>query len=154
MAESSTSTALIIVIFFTIGFPLLWVVIAALSSLASGWWSLSGKFRAETPAAEANDNRVFFGTLGWWLFPAQYSNVLYVTVDPAGIYLSIHFLFRVMHPPLFIPWASIESVVDKRFLVFDCARIRIRDSWPALCLYGQAGRAVLAKWRQRGRSGD
>jgi hypothetical protein len=38
-------------------------------------------------------------------------------VNPNGIYLSVLFIFRIGHPPLFIPWPDV-SMREKRFLIF------------------------------------
>jgi hypothetical protein len=43
----------------------------------------------------------------------SYSRCLTVGANEAGIYLRIRFLFRIWHPPLFIPWEEI-SVRRKR----------------------------------------
>jgi hypothetical protein len=54
----------------------------------------------------------------------NYSFVLRAVLAPRGLYLSVLFLFRPFHPPLFIPWDSIrnvrrESVFFSRYAVFD-----------------------------------
>jgi hypothetical protein len=47
-----------------------------------------------------------------------YNNVLTVASDSEGIYLGVLFLFRIAHPPLFIPWSEIEiETPQKKFFV-------------------------------------
>jgi len=41
-----------------------------------------------------------------WL--ANYNRVLTIGVSPEGLYLASMFLFRFMHPPLFVPWSEIK----------------------------------------------
>jgi hypothetical protein len=47
----------------------------------------------------------------------SYGNCLIVGLNPDGIYLSVFFLFRIGHPPLFIPWPDV-SMRERRFLFF------------------------------------
>jgi hypothetical protein len=54
----------------------------------------------------------------------NYSFVLKAALSERGLHLSVLFLFRPFHPPLFIPWESIrnvrrESVFFSRFAAFD-----------------------------------
>ncbi|HEX8835029.1 MAG TPA: hypothetical protein VF719_12550, partial [Abditibacteriaceae bacterium] len=45
---------------------------------------------------------------------ANYGRVLVVRVAPAGLYLACIFPFRLMHPPLLIPWNEVKAVRRKR----------------------------------------
>jgi hypothetical protein len=81
--------------------------------------------------------------MGPWFLPVSYSNCLTLTVGAEGIHLAMFFPFRLFHPPLFIPSAMIESVVEKRFLFYRYARIRIRNYWPRLTIHGRAGRRIV-----------
>ena len=47
----------------------------------------------------------------------NYGNCLILAVNSDGIYLSVFFLFRIGHPPLFIPWPDV-SMRERRFLFF------------------------------------
>lgn len=47
----------------------------------------------------------------------NYGSCLIVGVNPEGIRLSVLFLFRIGHPPLFIHWPEV-SMREKRFLFF------------------------------------
>ncbi len=48
---------------------------------------------------------------------ANYGNCLIVCVNPDGIHLSVLFLFRIGHPPLFVLWPDV-SMKEKRVLFF------------------------------------
>ena len=49
-----------------------------------------------------------------WL--TGYGNCLTVGANSYGLYLRILFLFRFMHPPLFIPWSEV-SIKTRRNLI-------------------------------------
>ncbi len=79
------------------------------------------------------------------VFPTGYGNCLTVAVSGAGVRLSVLFLFRIMHPPLVIPWSAIESVVSQEQLWFGYrTTIRIRDFDRRLTLKGRAGKRIAA----------
>lgn len=48
-----------------------------------------------------------------WL--ANYRNCLRLGANQDGLYLAVLFLFRFMHPPLFVPWSEIK-ITRKRGL--------------------------------------
>lgn len=81
--------------------------------------------------------------MGIPFFPVNYGNCLFVTVNEKGFRVAILFLFRFLTPPMFIPWAEVESAAKKRFLFMPYAAIRIRGNWPNLSFYGKAGRRML-----------
>lgn len=97
----------------------LWSFALFVSSAVGGWWKLSNRFRADGPAGgEA------FSMLNGRLRCINYSFVLKAALSERGLHLSVLFLFRPFHPPLFIPWESIrnvrrESVFFSRYAAFD-----------------------------------
>ncbi len=94
---------------FPIYFVLLWLAVSAIISYIGGWRTLSKSFRAREPFVDKK--RHFQSGQFRWL--AGYHNCLTLGADPNGLYLGILFLFRFMHPPLFIPWSEV-SVQTKR----------------------------------------
>lgn len=100
-------------------FVALWSFALFVSSAVGGWWRLANCFPADGPAGgEA------FSMLNGRMRCINYSFVLRVVLAPRGLHLSVLFLFRPFHPPLFIPWESIrnvrrESVFFSRYAVFD-----------------------------------
>jgi hypothetical protein len=56
----------------------------------------------------------------------NYGGFLTVGVNKMGLHLSVWFLFRIGHPPLFVPWRDITMTERKKFLgwrvVFQFAR--------------------------------
>jgi hypothetical protein len=75
----------------------------------SGWASLAERYRCLEPFAGSRWN--FQRGQFRWL--ATYKNCLTIGADPLGLFLWIFPLFRIAHPPLFIPWREI-SVTRKR----------------------------------------
>lgn len=94
----------VVVVIFPIYFVSLWLLVGAMISLISGWFSLAKLYRT----------RVAFNGVKWRMQSGQmrwltnYNNVLTLGVGPQGLYLATTFLFRFMHPPLLIPWNEIK----------------------------------------------
>lgn len=76
---------------FAIGFPLFWYAVVWFLSLAGGWQRLARDYAA--------GSRSVFGMVGW----VSYRFVLTVHVAGDGIFIAVMPLFRIGHPPLFIP---------------------------------------------------
>lgn len=128
-------------------FPLFvvgWFVASGMGALLSGWRSLSERFSA--PAEVAGERfRFVSGSMGWvpW-FPISYSNCLFLTVGEAGMALSLFLLFRFLSPPLFIPWAQVESVEKKSGLFGRRVVLQFKDSAVRLTLSGEVASRVVA----------
>lgn len=129
-------------------FLALWLFVSALLAHFSGWSSLATEFRATEPTI---GDRFYFvsGSMGARGIPVNYSNCLTLTIGERGVRLAILLPWRFGSPPLFIPWAMIESVTAKRFLFWRYVQIRFRDRRPRLSLHGRAGRCVLETYDQR-----
>ena len=126
---------------FLVVFLGVWLAVSTILSRVSGWSRLAEQFRSELPAS-GDSFRFVSGTMGSKLFPANFNSCLSVSLSPAGLRLSIQFPFRLMNPPLFIPWTAVESVEQsRRFLRLGTA-LRLRDQWPVITLYGRAGQAL------------
>jgi hypothetical protein len=69
-------------------------------------------------------------------FPVSYRSCVTFTVTPTGLALSIFFPFRLLSPPLFIPWRDVESVTEGRFPFVRCVTLRIRNHWSQIRVYG------------------
>jgi hypothetical protein len=129
---------------FLVFFVLFILAISLFLSLVSGWASLASEFRGNAPG-DATTFRFVSGWLGLSAFPVSYSNILVVSVSPGGLGLRLPLMFRAFSPELFIPWRHVDSVAERRlFWLFKHAVVRFRGKWPALGVYGSAGRAVLA----------
>jgi hypothetical protein len=99
-------------------FALMWFGIGGLLSVLSGWWSLASRFPA-ADSIKGENYRFVSGSMGLGFFPVNYGSCLFVTINEKGFRVAILFLFRFLSPPLFIPWAQVESVAEKRFLFME-----------------------------------
>jgi len=127
---------------FLLFFAVMWLGISGFLSLISGWSSLASRFPA-TEATEGKRFRFVSGSMGLPFVPVNYGSCLFLTINDQGFRLGIFFPFRFLSPPLFIPWAAVETAIEKRFLLMRYTVIRIRENWPILSLYGKAGKHML-----------
>jgi hypothetical protein len=85
-----------------------WCFICFIASIMSGWFSLSGRFRAQAePCGETRSAGPFFYTV-YMRFWGHYSSIIRMVAADDALYLSVFFPFRVGHPPLCIPWKEIQ----------------------------------------------
>jgi len=87
------------------------VVIFPLIGRISGWSTLATFYRF---------SESFMGEC--WRFQSAemrwkvgYNNCLTIGASASGLYISIFFLFRFGHPPLFVPWSEISVNMKKSF---------------------------------------
>lgn len=91
----------------------------------AGWGRLAARFRART-APSGTRNRVQRGKVGI----ASYNGCLNVYTSPDGIFLAVTPIFRLGHPPLFIPLKELNNPRVYKFfswetVVFDVGTPRI-----------------------------
>lgn len=103
---------------------------------------MAKKFRTER-SPDGERFRFVSGSMGTRFVPVNYGNCLFVTLNEAGIGLSILFPFRFQSPPLFLPWADVEAVSERRFLfVLRYVVIVMKGHWPRISLYGRVSEAI------------
>ena len=108
-------------------FAALWATICVVLSRSGGWHALASHYRATTP---------FLGTrlrfrsaqLGGWV---GYNGSLTVGANREGLYLAVWPIFRIGHPPLFVPWSDGRASAEKRW-VFEIAALRFAAEPAAL----------------------
>ena len=127
----------------------LWLLVSCLLAFLSGWRSLAAHFRTTVPIS-GEKFRFVSGALGLSAFPVSYGGCLFVTVSEQGVGLSILFLFRLLSPPLLIPWTEINAVRSGRFLFRRFARVRFRRVWPELRIYGPAAEHIALAAHAKG----
>jgi hypothetical protein len=84
-------------------FVAIWLAVSFLLSRVGGWKALSQVYRSQraVPTGGWVERRVLLSGR------ARYKNVLRLTADTEGLYLSVAFPFRLGHPPLFVPWGDL-----------------------------------------------
>lgn len=96
---------------FLVGFAAFWCLISKLLSLMA-WGRLAAEYGRPGPAELTNGIRLARAKLGM----VSYQGVIKADATPAGLALSVLFLFRVGHPPLLVPWAAFEPIKAHKFL--------------------------------------
>jgi len=89
------------IVFFVL---VLLFLLGHLISRLGGWNTLSVYYRS--PGPFLNKPWRFQSAQMRWLI--RYNNCLTIGSNSQGLYLSMLFLFRAGHPPLFIPWTDIS----------------------------------------------
>ena len=127
-------------------FLFLWTFVPIVIGYVSGWASLAGQFRFR-------DN---FSCTRWsWQngqmrFMMNYNRCLTLRASEQGLSLAMNPLFRLGHPPLFIPWSEV-SVQPQRILFFTGTRFQLgRENpvplWVRQTLAEQLKRAAGNGW--------
>lgn len=132
-------TVPVVVALAVAGFAVFWMLIVWLISAAGGWRSLAAHYRSDLPFT-GRTWRFRSGLMGGM---ARYNGLLTVGVNPAGLYLAVMPLFRIGHPPLFIPWSDVTVGNEQRF-VSSFIAFRFRQApGTSLWLRERFGREVL-----------
>lgn len=127
-------------IFVVVGF-----LVALLLSSIGDWRRLAKRFRAShKPSGQTMKFRS--AAVG----VVSYGNILTVCVAEEGLYLALFFPFRLMHPPLLIPWDEFTGVRENKFLARTTYRFSIGSpEWASMTIQERlmqeikAGRAAL-----------
>jgi hypothetical protein len=100
-------------------FILFWCALLFLIAALTGWMRLARGFRETStftgPIWGCQSARMRWGS--------HYGSCLNVGADVMGLKLSVLFLFRPFHPPLFIPWS--EIAVGERGKVLLVRRVKL-----------------------------
>jgi|SRR5215217_1765820 len=117
---------------FALLFVALFLVIAFLIPMLSGWSQLVERYRA-VGSAPASLKRNVLGRVGFM----NYGHGLSVGGDERGLYLESTLLFGLFHSPVRIPWSDIRGRTQESFLLsktdvfevgFDGVQIRLQAS--------------------------
>lgn len=104
---------LLIAIFFPF-FVGMWCFISFLISRLGGWNRLADIYPADGSGLGERYGRQS-AKVGW----ANYGSVLTIWTSESGIRLSVQLLFRLFHPPIFIPWDAVFNATSRRILWFE-----------------------------------
>jgi hypothetical protein len=102
-------------------FAAFWCATSLLTGKMSGWAALGRRFSSTLPFP-SQTWRWQSARMRWG---ANYKSCLTIGADPAGIYLSPLFFFRIGHPPLFIPWMEISNHGRRKILFIEVVDLEL-----------------------------
>jgi hypothetical protein len=106
-AELNQLPPFIVVIMPIVSFAVFYFV-SFLSSVLSGWHTLSKRFRAESEPYGVTRSAGPFPYTVYTRYWSHYSFIVRMTAAEDALYLSVLFFLRIGHPPLRIPWNEIQ----------------------------------------------
>jgi len=116
--EHSNSQSGFPTILFAVCFPIffatVWGLLCFLVALIGGWRTLAKRFRASDPF----NRTTFHFQTAWMRFATHYGRCLTFGADADGLSIVPFVLFRLAHPPLFIPWTEVTRVGPRGFWIF------------------------------------
>ncbi len=95
-----------------LGFVAFWSFVVWLIAAFGGWSRLAKHYRD----FDNYYGRKLRGKSGR-LNASSYSGILIFGADFTGMYLAVNFMFRIGHPPLFIPWNDIQIEEQQRIFM-------------------------------------
>lgn len=104
-------------VFVGLLFLFAWISAGLIVSRMSGWHKLAQRFALQGDFP----SRCWRWRSATARYGSHYNNCLRVAADPAGLYMAMPWLFRIGHPPLFIPWSEI-SISHTKVLLWKMTR--------------------------------
>jgi len=99
-----------LLLLFLLFFAGVWLGVCSLLARLSGWPRLAAHFRAAArPAGEPIKAQVV------GVGRVREIKVTHMIVSAAGLYLYVNPLFRVLRPPLLLPWARVRYLREREF---------------------------------------
>jgi hypothetical protein len=133
----------------TLQFPFvilaLLLFISAILSTRSGWRRIATRF----PYKKITDHRKYLFarmSLGSGKFPVAYGGLVIVRLSPHGLGLSVIFLIRYLHSPIFIPWSEVSSCTREHTSRYDVTKISIPNEESVFSFYGRVGENIYASY--------
>jgi hypothetical protein len=128
-------------------FYLIWILVCFVISRAGGWSKLAEEYKfPQDPYAPWEP----LETLAWRSVllgrSGNYKNCVTINVTEEGLLLQPSFLFKKFHPPLYLPW---ESLDDVSFQEGWFRGMRFWVSGNPVLIRGDSGEILFAEWRRR-----
>ena len=114
MPDAALAAGLLLVL------PAFWCIVVLLLSFLSGWQRLASTYATREPPRGAR-----FGMQNGMVGLVSYRNCLTIHTAPDGLFLSVQFVFRIGHKPLFIPWRAIRNEKPIKFLWYEAVRFEV-----------------------------
>lgn len=122
--------------------------LSAMLSMRSGWRRIAKKF----PYREVTEHQKYRFVrmlLGSGQFPVAYGGAVRVRLSPHGLGLSVIFLLRFFHPPMFIPWSEVSRCVRDTVRFHDVTKLSIRNEASEFTFFGKSGESIYESFRSR-----
>ena len=108
-------------VFFPFYFVGLWCLVCYTISIVGGWKRLARKY----PRREEPKGRKFSMASASLGFFCNYNGCLTIHGCKEGVDLAVWGLFRIGHPPIFLPWSALERVTPGKFLWIKWVKIEV-----------------------------
>ena len=93
-------------------------------------------------------------SLGSGFNPAGYGGAVFIRVSPLGLGLSVFFLLRFYHPPIFLPWSDVTRCVRGQVRFYDVTKISIRDEESEFTFFGKSAETIYEAFRSARSGGN
>ncbi len=93
---------------FVVLFVSIWCFVCWLISTISGWNRIADAF------PDRSQERLHRKTISGYVGIARYKNCLLISCSEEGFHLSVWPIFRLAHPPMFVPWNAIHDAQIKK----------------------------------------
>lgn len=109
--------------YFVLFFIAVWIGVSFIVSYISGWASLAKIYRF----SNSFDGKRWRFRSGQMRGMTNYGNILTIGANRYGLYLSVFYILRAGHPPIFIPWDDI-TITTKKVLLFKLMEFRFNKA--------------------------
>jgi hypothetical protein len=75
-----------------------------------------------------------------------YGGAAIVRLSPHGLGISVIFLLRFLHPPMFIPWSEISRCVREKYPYYEVTKLSIRGEESEFAFYGKLGESMYSSY--------
>lgn len=113
-------TLFVLIASITIG---MWITIANVSALVSGWTALSRFYRSDSPI----EGRKFRFCSARLRYRMSYNHCLGITANEQGMRVTCPFL-RIGHPPLFFSWSDVRVRRSREAIFFELIYLEFAES--------------------------
>jgi len=104
--------------YFFVILPVFWILLSSMIARISGWRALAESYPVSSDFS-GKWLRFQSASLRW---SSNYTGIVHFGADAKGLTLSVLFMFKPGHPPIFIPWTDIQ--VQSQGGIFPNLRLR------------------------------
>jgi hypothetical protein len=123
-----------------------WPLVTATLAILSGWRRLAERF----PAPPIVDGEKYASQSLRLSLLGSYNRCVHVTVGEKGLHMVPMILFRLLHPPILIPWTDISACERRDFLFMKRTRITVGTPLGReIDVSGRVAPAIELAWRSR-----